>query len=354
MSFNDELQSEETKIDDQIRKILIIVKLGETNKNPIMLDDNFVDGKVGNHEMRDSIIIPFFNSSGIRIKVLSISRKKGKTMFKLNRSNFVLIFLLVCGQNSLISCDSIKVYLRFIPKALCFVLTILSIIVFCYNLTELFVVNGIQILTLFTVIPNIVFLIEDSNTKSLEKQIKFSFHDILIYLGTTMHIKLQMDNFMRCFNKKIIPYLFLLPILFLVRFFIVSPYLSTLPNVMVSIAFVYKYAATVNAVLHVDLMRFCLSSVNKNLNSIDEMDSGLRDCLIVQKSMDEMFTMLCQVKVIHFKLWKVSRQINKRFQWFLLAILLDSTLMIIHAIMGIPIFMYTTANDVKYILILRK
>lgn len=95
-------------------------------------------------------------------------------------------------------------------------------------------------------------------------------------------------------------------------------------------------------------MTFIFSSVNLKLNLTNGSDLG--ECLIVQKSINEMSQMISRVKVIHFKLWLISNQISNRFQWFLLCYFSDFVLITIRAAMGIAIYLIIFEDDQKYII----
>lgn len=74
-------------------------------------------------------------------------------------------------------------------------------------------------------------------------------------------------------------------------------------------------------IFYVDFMTFTLQSLN---NKLTKMMSE-RNIFWCQQEYQKWLHIVHQIKMIHFKLWKIARNVNSMFGWFLVALMIELT-----------------------------
>lgn len=264
-------------------------------------------------------------------------------MSKFNNPAIVLFAIFLCGQDSLILHRRIKAKVKHISKIVN--LAVMGALI-GFVLSDIDQVNYVKVMVYSVLISSIIPLIEGVMNIKLSKHISDSVQSAVEYMQNTMNITLQMNIFFKNYNMKIgLCFIFIL-ISFVVRLTLSTTLFTFSNNAVACVAVLYKFAAISNAIFHIDLMRFFLTSISEKLESHSR--SSISEYMTVQKTINEIQTVLRRVKVIHFKLWIISKKINKYFQWSLIIILLESAMTCIHSAITVVVYTHDVPTSELY------
>lgn len=101
-------------------------------------------------------------------------------------------------------------------------------------------------------------------------------------------------------------------------------------------------------IFYIEFMTFTLAKLNQKVVTIMN-DRNISWCRGENKEWLHIFR---QMKLIHFKLWKVSRDVNALFGWFFVAFIIDMSLLLTRE--PFRAFIVAADSDLHYTLIFRK
>lgn len=178
-------------------------------------------------------------------------------------------------------------------------------------------VNGIVFIIL---IPSIVEVIESWLYSEALVSLKNSIEVSLDYLNTFVNMKAHISAFTRQFYRKMLLLAVLVTSEFVTRFVFKSQ-VTLYSSVVLSIASVYRYFASVCIIFYIDLEILILSSLNGQLNPL--CGDNVNECLILPTQPNVSLVALRRIKTVYSNIWKISENVNRRFGCFLLVQLVN-------------------------------
>lgn len=164
-------------------------------------------------------------------------------------------------------------------------------------------------------------------------------------LKCSLNIEFPYKTFKRTIEKKLLLQMVLILVATVTKYI----FLSTLRNLWAwrieyAIYNVIKCANIFFVTFYVDFMTFTLKSLNgKLINMTSE-----RNIFWCQEKHQKWLYIVHQMKLIHFQLWKISRNVNTMFGWFLIALMVELTTTSASQVLW-AFTMVTNTDDVQFL-----
>lgn len=269
---------------------------------------------------------------------------------RLLRNYFLCFFL--CGQNSHIHFDTTKKRIRksllYLPRIVYFSYVILTAFQ-CFEFMQDYSIKNIYIMYITVWIPNMCALSDSVVYPTEVKKILQSFNRSIDGIELVMNIPISIEHFMKVFRVKFFLIITLNAVGLLYRVFIRASLFGMSADILTAFGMLLMNIASLHALILIDLVGFLLWSMNEYLKMCaNQPNISMKvDPKIIIRN-------LRNVKTVHFKLWEISRRINKRFGWFLVTYTLESNILIVGYVFGT--FLYTQLYKMYYFnpIIIRK
>lgn len=176
--------------------------------------------------------------------------------------------------------------------------------------------KSIAYLSLATpIIPNIVFMFETFFSKTEANDIWLKLNRTKIHVNKIINVSVQLETFRRSFRAKCVFSVAMTGVMLFIKITpLKSSILSTSFDCMTLILGICKCWAVLLVIILIDFMDFLLFSLNQQLEKLSSDEFQFVWNLI---------NLFRHIRIIHFKLHRVTAMINKRFGWFLIALLFD-------------------------------
>lgn len=252
--------------------------------------------------------------------------------------NYFLCFFLF-GLNSYIPFRPQKSRAKFIlllPRIVC-VFFIISTAFKCFQFLRRFysTTPNVHIAYMSILLGNTVSVAESVIHSALIKNILQSLNRTIDHLELVMNISVKIRNLAKNYRLKLI-------VVAVVNIIAISCRIEIIMNVnqvdiLISIGSVLLVLTSLHAILVLDLVGLLLFSINDHLNSIASETSSS-----FPMDPNKIIRILRNVKTVHFKLWEISRSIERRFGWFMLVYTLDLGVLVIGFVFGIYVLVSTS------------
>lgn len=257
----------------------------------------------------------------------------------------IFIFHLL-GQNSYdLRANKFSAWLHYIPRVSYVLLTIGLIVRHCLfdgYLKEPEALVLYLILAIAFAINALVFL-ESFVVPNGVRKLNFAYQNATDYLEQKMYVKIDYELFKRSFqcHVKIVFWTFLLTLTIKMIF----AFNGDARYIEFVIVFFYylKHFASTHILFHVEFVHFLMQTINMEFNPMTNQNEFM--VKTTQPKTIESLQILCHLKCIHLRMWKIIQIHNTRFGWILIALMLATTLDITYSSYWIWIFIHNTCHE---------
>lgn len=243
--------------------------------------------------------------------------------------NYFLCFFLF-GQSSYISFEPKKKvisYLSCIPRTIYFLYTV-CLAVIIHRQTQILDSITIDYINYTVIILHTIAISDSIICSGVVKRILISLNHAVNHLEMVLYISVRLDHFVKSYRQKLIFVVVLIQLSSVAKLSIQSPTFNRSFDIYNAIAALLKVFVSFHIILFVDFIAFLIWSMNNQL-----IGGNIFECSSVMKS-NKIIRILRNVKTVHFKLWEITRHIDKRFGRLLLLLYLETLYTTVFAVSG--------------------
>lgn len=275
-------------------------------------------------------------------------------MFNLKPFQSVFLWFFILGQNNYISIFHQKSrlfrFLYLICRGYCIFVMLISIFV-AHHQFQSYSATSLQIHTaiFLMLIPNFIEIINSWIYASTLNSMISEINNSLDYLENNINAKIDKNQFVRDFHKKIIFSSIWLLIDAIYKLCVPTPLYTIYSDVVLSLVATYKHFVILHAIFFIDLQSLILKSLSNKINPphIDQE----KECLVTLTPSSNTIQTLHHIKVIYSGVWEIIEKINKRFGSCLLFMLIYFGVIIVQLVMVTFDYIYSYEDK---LLIMRK
>lgn len=192
--------------------------------------------------------------------------------------------------------------------------------------------------------PHFATFIDDMGSAQKIRKMLLYLFDSVAFCKSSMKTPINLKHFEQNLRWKL--FLSIIIQIFCILFRLTSgnnSSLNLLTNALIFTLSIYKMIGLIQVIFFIDLSNELIFSINQKLNHF----RNNIEVLFINSNDNECLNILCSVKMIHFKVWKVSKLISSRFGWLMIVTLLE---MIVNPCISIFfLFVYFTGpNEWKW------
>lgn len=274
-------------------------------------------------------------------------------MFKLKPFQSVFLWFFILGQNNYISIFYSKSrllrILYWIFRGFYIFIMLISIVVAYHQFRSYTPDLRLHIIVFIVLIPNFIEIIDSWIYTSTLTAIVSEIHNSIDYLENNVNAKIDINQFICDFHKKIIFSSIWLLIDCVYKLCVSTPLYTIYSNIVLSFVATYKHFAILHAIFLIDLQSLILKSLSNKINPpcIDEE----KECLVTSIPTTNTIQILHHIKVIYSSVWENAEKMNKRFGSCLLFMLIYFGIIIVQLVMVTFTYIYSYQDK---LLIMRK
>lgn len=136
-------------------------------------------------------------------------------------------------------------------------------------------------------------------------------------------IQCPLEALEKCFRRKFVFQILVILSGPFIKYFVRSHFgVSSIQDIALTLAFLYKCIHLLHATMYIDFIRhFEMCLCNRIKVELKKYSSNETKCQI---GIRDKIRMLHQIKLIHFKLWQLTQHVNKQFGYFLTTVPVDT------------------------------
>lgn len=163
---------------------------------------------------------------------------------------------------------------------------------------------------------HIAVLIDDISSIRKTRRMLLILFDSVAFLKKFMKLTLCLKTFERNFRWKLFLFISIKMFLFYVKLMTIR----RIPSINLAILWIYQIIALFQMIFFIEFSTFILNSINQEIQlSFNEFQIMLS----IESNVNHFSKILRQIKIIHFKMCRVTSLINSRYGWFATLLLLE-------------------------------
>lgn len=234
-----------------------------------------------------------------------------------------------------------KIFLQYFPRILFLIVSV----VISYKGVNMAAFSEISEFIVFVIILclqttiNLLVIAESIFVPRAFNKLKSQFEYTTAYLETRLNVRIPMKEFKRNFMFKVI----LNIAMFLTTIAAARTKRAFQPvDVLIFLSMNYKHFTTAHILLNVEYLKHILATLNRQFDGV-QCEHALK---VFNSNISEICFCFKLHKFVHFKLWKISQLINKRFGLILIALVMAYILEVSYSAYWIIVYWISNNTDI--------